>query len=207
MESPFKMIICGMTNCGKTYYLLNMIEKHYKKHFDYIILICPTFTWNKTYQDWKYINDPDFIAVECDQDNVDKMLQIVQVVYKGTNSLIILDDCASSQDVKNRTSELVKLAFSARHFGLSTIVITQQLNSISKPYRDNVARVVSFYNPDEDDMNVIFRRYLGNSTKTERTQIIEKLKNIKFATLEINLCYPFDYKIITPLKSAVNGKK
>ena len=207
METPFNMIICGMTNYGKTYYLLNMIEKRFKKHFDYIILICPTFTWNKTYLDWKYINDPDFIAVECDQDNVDKILQIVQVVYKGTNSLIILDDCASSQDVKNRTSELVKLAFSARHFGLSTIVITQQLNSISKPYRDNVARVVSFYNPDEDDMNVIFRRYLGNSTKTERTQIIEKLKNIKYATLEINLRYPFDYKIITPLKSAINGKK
>ena len=78
-----------------------MIEKQYRKHFDYIILICPTFTWNKTYQEWKYINNPDFIAIECDQDNVDKMLRIVQVVNKGTNSLIILDDCTNSQDVKN----------------------------------------------------------------------------------------------------------
>ena len=76
-----------------------------------------------------------------------------------------MDDCTNSQDVRNRTSELVKLTFSARHFGLSTMVITQQLNSISKPYRDNVAKVTSFYNPDEDDMNVIFRRYLGHSSK------------------------------------------
>ena len=159
METPFSMIICGITNCGKTFYLLNMLEEHYKKHFDYIILICPTFSLNKTYQEWKYINDSDLFSIECDQDKVDKILHIVQEIFKGTNSLIILDDCASSQDVKNRTSELVKLAFSARHFGLSTIVITQQLNSISKPYRDNVARVVTFYNPDEDDMNVIFRRY------------------------------------------------
>ena len=110
METPFNTIICGMTNCGETYYLLNMTEKDYNRHFDYIILICPTYTWNKTYQEWKYINDPDFIAVECDQDNVDKILQYVQVVYKGTNSLIILDDCASRQDVKSRTSELLKLA-------------------------------------------------------------------------------------------------
>ena len=167
METPFNMIICGMTNCGKTYYLLQVIEKQFKNHFDYIILICPTFTWNKTYLEWKYMNDPDFISVECEQDNVDKILQLVQVVYKGTNSLIILDDCASSQDVKNRTSELLKLAFSARHFELSTIVITQQLNSISKPYTDNVARVICFYNPDEDDMNVIFRRYLGHSSKKD----------------------------------------
>ena len=61
METPFNMIICGMTNCGKTYHFLNMIEKHYRKHFDYFILICPTFTCNKTYQEWKYINDPDLL--------------------------------------------------------------------------------------------------------------------------------------------------
>ena len=184
----------------ETYYLLQMIEKHYKKQFDYIILLCPTYNWNKTYQEWKYINDPDFIAVECDQDNVDKILQFVEVVYKGTNSLIVLDVCTSSQDVKNRTSELVKLAFSARHFNLSTIVITQQLNSISKTYRDNVARVICFYNPDEDDMNVIFRRYLGHCSKKERNGIIEKLKKTRYVTSEINLRYPFDYRISSPQK-------
>ena len=82
-----------------------------------------------------------------------------------TNSLIILDDCASSQDVKNRTGEIVKLAFSARHYGLSTIVITQQLTSISKPYRDNISRVVSFYNPNQDDIKIIFHSYLGHTSK------------------------------------------
>ena len=141
METPFNMIICGMTNCGKTFYLLNMLEKQFSKHFDYIILVCPTFSWNKTYQQWKYINDTDFLALECEQDKVDKILHFVQEIYKGTNSLIILDDCASSQDVKNRTSELVKLAFSARHYGLSTIVITQQLTSIAKPYRENISNL------------------------------------------------------------------
>ena len=37
---PFNMIIVGMT-CGKTNYLLNMLEKDYNKHFHYIILIIP----------------------------------------------------------------------------------------------------------------------------------------------------------------------
>ena len=101
-----------------------------------------------------------------------------------------MDDCASRQDAKNRTSELVKLAFSARHFGLSTIVIIQQLNSISKPDRDNVARVVTSYNPNEDEMNVIFCRYLGHSSKSERNIIIEKVKNSKYCTLKVNLPTP-----------------
>ena len=173
METSLNMIICGMTNSGKTYHLTKMLEKYFMNHFDFIVLICPTFSSNKTYQQWKYIKDPDLVTIEYDQDKVDRILHFVQEIYKDTNSLIILDDCASSQDVKNRTSELVKLAFSARHFGLSTIVITQQLNSISKPYGDNVAKVISFYNPDEDDMNVIFRRYLGQFQQKKGQELLK----------------------------------
>ena len=135
MDTPFNMIICGMTNSGKTYYLSKMLEKHFMNYFDFIILICPTFSQNKTYQQWKYIKDPDLVTIECEQEHVDKILHVIQNIYMGTNSLLILDDRASNQDVKNRTGEIVKLAFSARHYGLSTIVITQQLTSISKPYR------------------------------------------------------------------------
>ena len=49
METPFNMIIVGMTGCGKTYYLLNMLENEYNGYFDYISLICPTYNYNKTY--------------------------------------------------------------------------------------------------------------------------------------------------------------
>ena len=67
------------------------------------------------------------------------MLKYVVDLLKGSNSLIILDDCASGQDIKNRTSEVVKLGFSARHYGLSTIVVTQQLKPYrEKPYRENI---------------------------------------------------------------------
>ena len=61
METPFNMIIVGMT-CGKTKYLLDMLEKEFHKHFDYIFLTCPTFQWNKTYE--------NYIAVPCDQINM-----------------------------------------------------------------------------------------------------------------------------------------
>ena len=61
MKTPFNMIIVGMTACGKTAYLLKMLEEEYMKHFDYIVLLCPTFEWNKTHQEWKYMHDSDFI--------------------------------------------------------------------------------------------------------------------------------------------------
>ncbi len=47
LETPFNMMIVGMTGCGKTYYLLNMLEEEYFGHFEYIFLICPMYNWNK----------------------------------------------------------------------------------------------------------------------------------------------------------------
>ena len=170
METPFNAIILGQTCCGKTFYLLQLLEEDYKNHFENIFLICPTFVQNKTYmyQKWRYVNDEDFIVIPCDQDEVEYHLRQVTHYAEGTNSLIILDDCARS--------ELVKLGFSARHYGLSTIVISQQLTPIAKPYRENISKLVTFYNPSGKDMNTIFDGYLSTLDASEKKQIISSLK-------------------------------
>lgn len=118
METPFNMLIVGMTACGKTYYLLDTLEKQYSA--------------------------------------VDTVLVYVTETFKGSNTLIILDDCASGQDVKSRTNQLVNLAFSARQFGLSTIVVEEVLS------------------------------------------IVNKLKNHKYARLDIMLRHLYDNKIVVP---------
>ena len=197
VETPFNMMIVGMTGCGKTYYLLEMIEKEYFRHFEYIFLICPTYNWNKTYQEWEYKDSERFYPIPCDQNSVDDFLKYIMDNFKGTNSLIILDDCASTQSVKNRTSELVNLAFSARHYGFSTIVITQQFTSIAKPYRENIAKLVTFYNPCKKDMQAITDDFL-NVEKEEIKDIVQKLKNNKYSRLEILLRCPYTHEVIIP---------
>ncbi len=197
VDTSFNMMIVGMTNCGKTYYLLKMIERDYFKHFDYIFLICPTYNLNKTYQEWEYKDDEKFFPIPCDQDSVEKFLKFIIENFGCTNSLIILDDCAASQAVKNRTSTLVKLAFSARHYGFSTVVITQQLTSIAKPYRENIAKLVSFYNPSKKDMQTITDDFL-NVEKEEIKDITQKLKNNAYSRLEILLRSPYTHEVIIP---------
>ena len=198
LDTPFNMIILGMTACGKTSYLLKLLETDYKNHFERIFLICPTFVENKTYQDWKFINDEDFIAIPCDHDEVERYLKDVTSFAKGTNSLIILDDCASTDLVKKRTSELVRLEFSARHYGLSTIVITQQLTSIAKPYRENISKLVTFYNTSSKVMNIILDEYLGFLDESEKKQIIHKLRNEDYARLEIMTKKPYTHEVVVP---------
>ena len=176
------MLIVGMTACEKKHYLLKMLEENFKGHFDYIFFVCPTFLKNKTYQEWKYLKDPDVFAVPCDHDYVETALETPPIVRfaKGTNSFIVLDECASSQTVKNRTSELVKLAFHGRHIGLSTIVVTQQLTSNAKPYRMKVSKVVFFYTARRD----IFEKCVSVDRQEEKN-IMETLEKEKCARLEI----------------------
>ena len=45
----------------KTHLVLDLIEKEYGKHFDYIIIICPTLRYNKAYHSKEWIKKDDNI--------------------------------------------------------------------------------------------------------------------------------------------------
>lgn len=77
---------------------------------------------------------------------VEHSLKIVRlcVFVEGTNTLIILDDCAASKYVQGRTGQLVDLGFSPRQIGISVRVLTQQIISITKPFLENVAEIEGY---------------------------------------------------------------
>jgi hypothetical protein len=80
---------------------------------------------------------------------------------------------------------------------ISTIVITQQLTSIAKPYRQNISKLVTFYNPNRQDMKIILDEYLLVDN-TEMRFIKEKLKENKYAHLDVYLVHPFDHEVKIP---------
>ena len=113
----------------------------------------------------------NLFAIQCNHDDVNTWLKfITKISCFGDHTLIILDDCAAGQDVKDRTSELVKLGFSARHHNISVFVITQQLTSIAKPFRENIGKLVCFYNPNKKDMQSLFNDYLAEISKGEQNK-------------------------------------
>jgi len=188
---PFNALIVGPTNSGKTQFFVNQLFGPFRGKFDYIVLICPTFVHNRTLNRFAE-RDPRFYPIICEQHHVEYWLEQVNFVFEGTNTLIILDDCASSKDVKGRTGELVKLGFSARHSGISVWVLTQQLTSIAKPFRENVAAIVLFYMPSAKTTKAIFEEYAGELSHKELRQMIERLKERKFAHLIFSLRHPFE---------------
>ena len=172
---PFHMIITGPTNCGKTKYLIEQLRGPFRKVFEYIVLICPTYVKNRTYRGFAR-GDKRFFVLSPDSSNseeINDLLTSVSDLFSGTNTLIILDDCAVSKDLKNRSNKFIDLAFSGRHDGLSVWILTQQLTSIAKPFRENVACVVAFHNPSQVGMKTLFDDY-GGDLDTETRKIFNR---------------------------------
>ena len=59
LDPPFNILICGITNCGKTEYALELLSTVYKGKFDYIVVFCPIFQYNTTYNKSFIFKDDD----------------------------------------------------------------------------------------------------------------------------------------------------
>ena len=191
---PFNALIVGPTNSGKTTFLVNLLKEKFNQKFDFIFLLCPTFVNNKTWDNFAE-NDKDFFIIIPEHHHINEWLKIISFAFEGTNTLIILDDCASSKDVKKRTNELVKLAFSARHSGISVWVLTQQMSSIAKPFRENIASLILFFTPSAKDMKTVFEEFAGDLTKDEKEKYMKELKEVKFSHLDFSLRHPFEISL------------
>jgi hypothetical protein len=90
---------------------------------------------------------------------------------------------------------MVRLAFSARHYNLSVIVLTQQLSSVTKPFRENISRLVTFYNPNRKEMKVITDEYINGVPQETISEITKILRGEKFTAQDILLIHPYTYTL------------
>ena len=79
---------------------------------------------------------------------------------------------------------------SGRHVNISICIITQQLTSIAKLIRNNLTKLVSFYNPSKKDSMTLLDDFLGEISLKECNEILDKLRKHKHSRLEINLNHP-----------------
>ena len=61
--------------------------------------------------------------------------------------------------------------------------------------RENISKLVTFYNPNKKDLQEIFSSYL-DVTKEEEENIKKTLKNRQWSKLEINLIYPYSHSVV-----------
>ena len=187
------------SNCGKTKLLIELLKDFQQNlTFEQIIIICPTFKKNKTYQSEDFIfQDKNILVCDCDFDDVEQYIKISRCYINSKpnleNALIIFDEIVCSEDILKRTSEITKLSFSGRHENISFILITQDFHTIPKKIRENCSKFVFFYNANRKQMDTVFDKYLGYESKEERHRIVHFLGNKKFSYLFINNDSPYNH--------------
>ena len=85
IKEPYTAIFTGSTGCGKRHVVSDLIEKKYNKHYDYIIIICPTLPWNKTYHTKGRIKHDDKVWLIEPKD------QLKVLISKNLDILVITE--------------------------------------------------------------------------------------------------------------------
>ena len=196
LKNNFRLLIDGRSNSGKTYLLLRILSEVFE-NFEKVVLVCPTFKKNKTYQSDEFkniIQSEKVLVCPCDFDEVESWVKISRIFLSSfKNTLIILDDIVCAEDFTKRTSEITKLAFSGRHEGISVVLVTQDFSTVPKRVRENMTKFIFFYNANKKQMENIFEKYLGYETKETKEKIVNFLRKNKHGYLFVNNESPYDF--------------
>ncbi len=192
---PHSAIIVGQTGCGKTVFILDLLERYYRDVFQHIIILCPTIEWNKAYQDRKWIYSDDNIHLVDPGDKLHEYIRVFVDMFQGEDTLYIIDDCSHTKQMTKKRDMLSELTFSGRHKSQSVWVLTQKYNSVLKDLREQTKWVALFHCKDRDSFEDCLKEN-DVIPKKERIRLREKLSKTKHSKLLIKTDQPVAYELL-----------
>ena len=104
---PHSAMFVGVTACGKTDFLLRLLETVYKNHFEFIVILCPTISR-------KWILDNKNVFIVCDvEGKLNEWIKLFKNTLTGHQTLFIIDDCSAEGEINKKLDALSELAFSS----------------------------------------------------------------------------------------------
>lgn len=192
---PHSAIICGQTGCGKTVFVLDLLEREYREKFEHIVILCPTVKWNKTYKNRRWIWSDREVYIVNPGERLHDYLRTFYALFAGEPTLYIIDDCSASKALTKKKDMLSELAFSGRHAGQSIWVLSQKYNAVLKDLREQTKWVVIFHCKDRDSFEDCLREN-DVVPKEERERLRKDLAKTKHAKLLLKTEQPTEYKLL-----------
>ena len=143
-------IICGQTGCGKTVFILDLLEGRYRGVFEHIVILCPTVKYNQAYHSREWVWNDDEIYIIDPGEHLHEWLRTMYGIFQGEPTLYIIDDCSAKKALTKKKDMLSELAFSGRHAQQSIWVCTQKYNSVLKDLREQTRWLALFHCKDQD---------------------------------------------------------
>ena len=82
---------------------------------------------------------------------------------------------------------------------MSVWLLSQQLTSVSKPFRENIGALVVFYTPSKSDLETILSDYGGEITKEQLQEYMRHLKTHPHSKMIFSLRYPYEAALVPHL--------
>ena len=112
LKEPHTALFVAPTGVGKTHLALDLIEKEYLNHFDFIIILCPTLRYNETYKSRKWFwNDP-YVYPKNPGDKLYEYIEKLGIHFAGFKTLFLIDDNIADENLDKRRQSLLELAIS-----------------------------------------------------------------------------------------------
>ena len=155
MKEPHTALFVALTGVGKTHLTLNLLENEYRKHFDFIVIICPTLALNETYESQGWVwNDPDIIPIEPGN-NLYYLIEKIINLLIGSATLFLINDIIANEALDKRRQSLLELAISGRHRQHSLWLLTQSYTGVLNKIRRQAKMLYVWYPKNRTDLNTI----------------------------------------------------
>ena len=158
LKFPHSAMFVGVTACGKTELLFRLLETVYNNHFEFIVILCPTISYNKTYLSRKWIFDDKNVFIVRDvEGKINEWIRLFKGTLKSHQTLFIIDNCSAEGEIYKKRDALSELAISGCHRNHSLWVLTQKYNSVSKDVREQIKWLCLFFTKDRDSFEDCLR--------------------------------------------------
>ena len=148
-------IFTGPMGCGKTHLVLDLIEKEYNKHFDYIIIICPTLRWNKTYHGKDWIRNDDKVGLQNLKTGSISELKSYRNCQHAQKHYLSFMISSLMKDLTRGGSLYQNLVISGRHRGHYLWLLTQSYSAIPKTLRRQNKAIFVWHPKQRADLKMI----------------------------------------------------
>ena len=195
---PLASIFTGQTGCGNTRLVLELIKKEYNKHFDYIIIICPTLLENSTYHAKEWIKNDDKVWLIEPKDNLYQWIKKLSELLRFPEVLFIIDDIIANETYESldkRRQPLLELSISSRHRGHYLWLLIQSYSAIPKSLKRQEKAIFVWYPKERRDLKMIHDE---NSMLTDNELVFDRkfLKKSKHACLYIRNEFPRGFRLL-----------
>ena len=177
MKEPHTALFVAPTGVGKTHLALSLLENEYRRHFNFIVIICPTLAHNETYKSRGWVwNDPHIILEEPGN-------QLYYLIKKYSNSLagsktlFLIDDIIADEALDKHRQPLLELAISGCHRAHLLWSLTQSYTAVPNNIRRQAKMLYVWYPKNRTDLNTIH----------EENDIIEANKELARVKAELIL--------------------